>query len=189
MGCSTSKTIPSQWVSADFKNQKIDRLLVYANTEDTNLQVEFENKVALSLTKQGLSPLKMHVIFPEISYKENRTQEEINQFALECKNKNINKVLLASRKSMIVDTVNTKSLHNYFNTLEPLKLGKTDVNSLVYDKKEIITYTLEAAVYDIGTTSEDKPIATSTLKAINPKSLDKLKEEFLDAIVLLFKNK
>ena len=131
----------------------------------------------------------MHTIFPEIEYKENRSQEEINQFIVACKNKNIDKVLLASRKSKIVDTIRTNSLHNYFNTLEPLKLGKADLDNLVYDKEQRTTYTLEAAVYDIAATSEDKPIAITTLEATNPKSLEILKDDFLNTIVKLFKDK
>ena len=189
VSCSTSKTIPTQWMSDDFKTQEIERLLIFANTEDSALQVEFENKVAQELEKQGLSIFKMHTIFPEIEYKENRSQEEINEFIVACKNKNIDKVLLASRKSKIVDTIRTNSLHNYFNTLEPLKLGKADLDNLVYDKEQRTTYTLEAAVYDIAATTEDKPIAITTLEATNPKSLEILKDDFLNTIVKLFKDK
>lgn len=189
IGCSASKTIPTQWISDGFASQKIDRLLVFANTEDTDLQVEFENRMALALEKEGIITYKMHSIFPDIAYKEDRSQEEINQFVLECKNKNIDKVLLASRKSLIIDTIRANSLHNYFNTLEPLKLGKADTDNLVYDKKEVTTYTLEAALYDLSVTSEDKPIAVTTLKATDPKSLERLKGDFLTAIMTLFENK
>ncbi|MFT7071235.1 hypothetical protein [Patiriisocius sp. Uisw_017] len=184
--CSTSKVIPSQWLSEDFKNQKFDRLLVYANTEDIDLQFEFEDNMAIVLSKKGLFPVKMHDIFPEIEYKEKHSQEKIDQFVLDCKEKNIDKVLIASQKSISVDTVVANSLHNYFNTLESLKLGSDKEENLVYNVKELTTYILEAAVYDIAITSEDKPIATTTLKAINPKSIEKLKKSFLNAISQLF---
>ncbi|WP_432411740.1 hypothetical protein [Rasiella sp. SM2506] len=185
--CSTSKVIPSQWVSENFQNQKFDSILVYASTEDRTLQKEFEDMMAIALVKEGITPLKMHEVFPEIAYKDNHSQEEINQFVLECKGKNINKVLLASQKSISVDTMVAKSLRNYMNSLEPLKLGSTSVDNLEYDKKELTTYTLEAVVYDIAVTSEDKPIASTTLKATNPKSPKRLKKKFLNSIVSLFK--
>ena len=145
--------------------------------------------MAMVLVAEGIAPLKMHDLFPEIEYKENHTQEEIKQFVLECKKKGIDKVLLASQKSMTIDTVYAKSLHNYMNTLEPLKLNSRNKEALEYEKKEVTTYTLEAAVYDIATTSEDKPIAAATLKATNPKSLEKLEAIFLKSIEKLFKSR
>ena len=75
------------------------------------------------------------------------------------------------------------------NSLEPLKLNSRNEDDLVYEKKEITTYTLEAAVYDIAVTSEDKPIATTILKAINPKSFEKLENTFLNAIKKLFNSR
>lgn len=188
-GCSLSKMIPSQWVSEDFKNQKFDRMLVFANTQDTNLQIEFENKMAVALAKNGIVSLTMHSIFPEIEYKEDYSQEAIDQFILNCNKRNIDKVLVASQKSVSVDTLVARTLHNYFNSLESLKLGSTDGERLVYDKKEMTTCTLEATVYDIDMASKDTPIATTTLKVINPKSLEKLKEHFLIAITQLFENR
>lgn len=188
-GCSTSKAIPSQWASKEFKEQKLDRMLVFASTEDKSLQIDFENEVAMVLIAEGITPLKMHKIFPEVEYKENHSQEEIEQFVLRCKSKGIDKVLLASQKSMTVDTVLVKSLHNYMNSLEPLKLKSKNESDLEYDEKELTTYTLEAAVYDIAVTAEDKPIATTTLKATNPKSLENIKGNFLNAIKKLFKNR
>jgi hypothetical protein len=188
-GCSTSKEIPSQWVSEDFKNLKIERMLVYASTEDTNLQKEFEDKMVKALAKEGITLLKMHDLFPEIKYTANHSQEEINEFVLQCNENNIDKVLLASQKSITVDTVVAKSLHNYFNSLEPLKMGNSGEDALEYDKKELITYTLEAAIYDIATSAEDKPIATTTLKATDPRSPNTLKKRFLNAIVMLFKSR
>lgn len=189
-GCSSSKIEKSNWQSEEFKTQKIDRILVYASTEDKALQIRFENKMANLFAEKGITPLKMNELFPEIEHKENHTQEEINQFVLECKEKNIEKVLLASRKSMEIDTILAKTLHNYMNTLEPLRMTSKSQNEedLTFDKKEIITYTLEAAVYDIKKTSEDKPIASTTLKATNPKSVDVLEGKLLNAIKKLFKS-
>ena len=65
-GCSTSKTIPSQWMSNEFKKQQFDRMLVFANTEDRELQNRFEDKMALLLAAEGIAPLKMHELFPEV---------------------------------------------------------------------------------------------------------------------------
>jgi hypothetical protein len=188
-GCSTSKTIPSQWVSKDFKEKEFNRMLVFASTEDKGLQIDFENEVAKVLVAYGINPLKMHEIFPKIEYKENHSQEEIKQFVLQCKNKGIDKVLFASQKSMTVDTILAKSLHNYMNSLEPLKLNSKSESDLEYEKEEIHTYILEAAVYDITVTAEDKPIATTTLKATNPKSREKLKGQFLNSIEQLFESR
>lgn len=189
LSCSSSKITTSQWVSNEFKNQDIDRILIFANTEDSDLQKEFENRTAALLSKEGISPVTMHELFPTIEYKEVRSQEEINQFVSECKDKNIDKILFASQKSVIVDTVKTKSLHNYMNSLEPLKIGYTPKEKLEYKTKEITTYIIEAAVYDIDATTVNKPIATTTLKATNPKSTTVLKERLLKAIVTLFESK
>ncbi|GER59521.1 hypothetical protein ULMA_16290 [Patiriisocius marinus] len=186
--CSSSKMTSSQWLSDDFKNQKIDRILVFANTEDSKLQKDFENEASLVLMQRGISALKMHNLFPNLEYKKTHSQDEIKQFVLECKHRNIDKVLFASQKSVSVDTVLKKSLHNYMNSLEPLKLGPIDEENLTYDTKEVITYTIQAAVYDIAVTTEDKPIATTTVKASNPKSKTELKARFLKAISKLFKN-
>ncbi len=187
--CSTSKTVPSQWQSEAFKTQKIDRILVFASTKDRALQEDFEDKVSMVLISEGISTLKMHELFPEIEHKESRSQEEIKQFILECKKQNIDKVLIASQKSLSIDTVYAKSLHNYFNTLEPLKLnGKSD-DELEYKTEKLTTYTIEAAVYDIAVSSEDKPIAATTLKATDPKSLNKLEAELLVAIKKLFRDR
>lgn len=184
--CSSSKITSSQWMSDDFKNLNIDRILVFASTEDVELQREFEERTSAELRAKGMTPVKMHDEFPDIHYKEAHTQEEINEFIADCKVLNIDKILFASRKSMTVDTVRAKSIHNYMNTLEPLKLGDKDEENLAYDTKEITTYIVEAAVYDIAVSKEDKPIATATVKATNPKSLDLLKERFLKAVVKLF---
>jgi hypothetical protein len=70
-----------------------------------------------------------------------------------------------------------------------LKMGGRSEDVLEYDKKELTTYTLEAAVYDIVKSAEDKPIATTTLKATNPRSPKTLKKRFLNAIVMLFKSR
>jgi len=187
-GCSSSKIIPTQWASSDFNAEQINTLLVYANTEDKALQVDFENMVATALTNKGVTMYKMHDEFPDIEYKENPSQEEIKEFVADCKAKGIYNVLLASQKAVKVDTVRKHTLHNYMNSLQPLKLGHTGSENLEYDKKELTSYTIEAAVYDIAKTAEDKPIATTTLVAKNPKSKDKVKEQFLEAIIALFES-
>ncbi|WP_432410859.1 hypothetical protein [Rasiella sp. SM2506] len=128
----------------------------------------------------------MHEIFPLVKYKKELTNKEIDKFVLECKEKNIDRILFASQKSTSVDTIRTKSLHNYMNSLEPLKLDSNRDDNLEYDTKEIMTYIIEAAVYDIGTTTQDKPIATTTLTASNPNSVDVIKKHFLKAVVKLF---
>ena len=189
MGCSTSKEINSQWQSEDFKSQKFDRLIVYANTEDTNLQKEIEDKIAIALSKESIRSLGMHVLFPEFKYEENHSQEEIDEFLLKLKKKNINKVLLVSRKSVSIDTVVAKSFRNYLNSLEPLSFRSNSKDELIYDEKELTIYTLEAVVYDFEASSERKPIATTTLKSTNPKSIELLKNSFIKAIVKLFKNR
>ncbi|QIE59110.1 hypothetical protein G5B37_05920 [Rasiella rasia] len=189
ISCSTTKTIPSQYISQEFRELQLDRMLVFANTEDTALQNRFEDKMAVVLRENGITPFKMHEVFPDIEYKESHSQEEIKDFILQCKKKDIDKVLFASQKSMTVDTVLTKSLHNYMNSLEPLRLHSDTEENLEYDKTQITTYTIEAAVYDIAVSSEDKPIATATLKATNPKSFDKLENKFLNAIKKLFKSR
>jgi len=189
VGCATSKTIPSQWKSEEFKEQQFNRMLVFANTPDRILQDEIEDKMAIILVSEGMTPVKMHDLFPDIEYKENRSQEEIAAFVLKCKKEGVDKVLLASQKEMIVDTVIAKSLHNYMNSLEPLGLNSKNKDELEYDEKEIITYIIEAAIYDIAVTSEDKPIATTTLKATNPKSLEKIKTKFLKSIKKLFQSR
>ncbi|WP_178988529.1 hypothetical protein [Winogradskyella schleiferi] len=190
-GCSSSKIIPSLWQSQEFKTQTFDRILVYASTEDKELQRRFENKMAKLFAEKDITALKMNALFPEIEYKENHTQDEINEFVTRCKSKNIDKVLLASQKSKNIDTVNAKTLHNYMNSLEPLNLTsqRKDENDLTYDKKVIITYNIEAAVYDLSISSEDRPIASTALKATNPKSLNQLEDHFLNAIKKLFKDK
>ncbi|EDM42877.1 hypothetical protein SCB49_11292 [unidentified eubacterium SCB49] len=187
--CSTSKTTPTQWQSEAFKNQKIDRMLVYASTKDRVLQEDFEDRVSEVLISEEISPIKMHELFPDIEYKDKRSEEEIKKLILECRKQNIDKVLIASQKAMRIDTVYAKSLHNYFNTLEPLKLNGKSNDELEYKTKKLTTYTIEAAVYDIAVSSEDKPIAATTLKVTDPKSLDKIEADFLIAIKKLFKNK
>ncbi|WP_298351073.1 hypothetical protein [uncultured Dokdonia sp.] len=187
--CTSSKLIPSQYVSDAFKEASLDRILIFGNTEDKELQNRFENKMAVIMQAEGIVPYKMHEVFPDVVYKEERTQTEIEQFIVNCKSKNIDKILFASRKSITVDTVLSKSLHNYMNSLEPLRMGSSSSQDLSYDKKEVVTYIIEAAVYDIATTSEDKPIATTTLKAVAPKSLDDLENKFIKAIEKLFKSR
>lgn len=189
LSCSTSQITSSQWLSESFKNETIDRLLIFVNSEDSALQSEIENRTAAMLLKNGIESLKMHELFPEIEYKETRSQEEINVFVEECKAKNIDKILFASQKSVRVDTLIAKSLHNYMNSLEPLKLNPVSEEDTQYDVKEITTYTIEAAVYDIGMTTEDKPIATTTIKATDPKSIEILKDRFLTAVEKLFASK
>ncbi len=187
VSCSSSKTTPSQWISDDFKVENIERLLIYANTDDISLQAEFEETLAQALEKEGIATLKMNTAFPHIKYDENHTNEEINQFVLECKAKNIDKVLLASRTSLVIDTIRTKSLQNYMNSLQPISFRKSDGETLVYDTKEVTTHMLEAAVYDIErTNSKDEPVATVALKVINPKSIETLKSDFLKTIMNLF---
>ncbi|RDK89020.1 hypothetical protein [Marinirhabdus gelatinilytica] len=187
--CSTSKTIPSQWMSNEFKETPFDRMLVFANTEDKVLQDRFEDKMATVLVSEGITPVKMHELFPEVEYKEDYSQEEIDNFVQRCTAKDIDKVLVASQKSMTVDTVLAKNLRNYFNSLEPLSLSHKKDEDLVYDKKELTTYTIEAAVYDIAVTTEDKPIATTTLKVTDPKSNERIENRFLKEIEKLFKNR
>ncbi|MDN3493787.1 hypothetical protein [Winogradskyella bathintestinalis] len=189
--CASTKIEPSQWQSKAFKAHNFNRLLVYASTDDKALQVRFEEKLAKLFSEQGIVPLKMNELFPEIEYQENHSQEEINEFVIRCKEKNIDKVLLASQKSIEIDTVRAKTLHNYMNSLEPLKMtsGSKNEEELQYDEKEIITYTIEAAVYDIAKSSEDKPIASTTLKATNPKSYNVLENKLLKAIKKLFKSR
>jgi len=187
--CSPSKIVPSQYISDAFKEATLDRILVFGNTEDKELQNRFENKMSVILRSEGITPYKMHEVFPDIEYKEERTQAEIETFIADCKSKNIDKILFASRKSITVDTVLAKSLRNYMNSLEPLRMGTSSAQDLSYDKKEIVTYIIEAAVYDIALTSEDKPIATTTLKAVAPKSLDNLEDKFIKAVEKLFKSR
>lgn len=186
--CSSSKITRTEWHSDDFKSQQNERILIFANTEDIELQREFENEVAIILLNEGISPFKMHELFPTIEYKEEPSHEEITEFVTACKAKNIDKVLFATQKSVTVDTVHRKSLNNYMNSLAPLRLEPQN-DALEYDTKEITTYSIEAAVYDINTTTEDKPIATTTLTATNPKSMYVLKKHLLKGITILFKDR
>lgn len=185
--CSTSKIESNSWVSEDFKPKSVERMLIFANTEDTSLQSDFENKTSEVLSKKGITTVTMHELFPQVKYQEERSPEEINAFIVECKNKNIDKILFASQKSITVDTVLTKSLHNYMNSLKPLELGKTTSNEKVeYDTKKITTYTIEVAIYNINTTINHQPIAKTEVKATNPKSVKKLKEYIISDISKLF---
>ncbi|WOI23756.1 hypothetical protein [Nonlabens ulvanivorans] len=189
ISCSSSNITASQWMSDDFKNESIDIMLIYANTEDQDLQKDFENETADMLTQKGITSYKMHEVFPDVTYKEVRTQQEINTFIKDCQEKNISKILFASQKSVSIDTVATKSLHNYMNSLQPLNIDGPDQKNIEYDTEEVTTYIIEAAVYDIDKTKEDKPIATTTVTASNVKSLDQIKERLLKEITILFKNK
>jgi len=185
--CSTSKIESSQWLSEDFKPQSVQRMLIFANTEDTSLQNDFENKTSAVLTNQGIETVTMHELFPQVEYQPTRSPEEINAFIIDCKNKNIDKILFASQKSITVDTVVTKSLHNYMNSLKPLELGKTTSNEKIeYDTKKVTTYTIEVAVYNISTSINHQPIAKTQVKATNPKSVEKLKDYIINDISKLF---
>ncbi|GAK90596.1 hypothetical protein JCM19297_1912 [Nonlabens ulvanivorans] len=75
------------------------------------------------------------------------------------------------------------------NSLQPLNIDGPDQKNIEYDTEEVTTYIIEAAVYDINKTKEDKPIATTTVTASNVKSLDQIKERLLKEIKILFKNK
>ncbi|GAK90595.1 hypothetical protein JCM19297_1911 [Nonlabens ulvanivorans] len=50
-------------MSDDFKNESIDIMLIYANTEDQDLQKDFENETADMLTQKGITSYKMHESF------------------------------------------------------------------------------------------------------------------------------
>ncbi len=89
--------------------------------------------------KKGISPIKIHEIFPLVKYKKELTNKEIDKFVLECKEKNIDRILFASQKFTSADTVRAKSLHNYMNSLESLKLDSNRDDNLEYDTKEIMT--------------------------------------------------
>ncbi|PQJ22369.1 hypothetical protein BST94_02005 [Nonlabens xylanidelens] len=184
--CSTSKMTTASWKSDGFDNQTIDKILVYANTDDQKLQKEFEDQTAQILIKEGIFTYKMHDIFPDIVYKEVRTQEEIAAFVEDCKEKQISKILFATKKSQTVDTVMSKSLHNYMNGLHTLSLERYNEDEPEYDTKQVTTYVIEAAVYDINEPSQNAPIATTSVTATDPKSLDKIKDQLLKSIKQLF---
>ena len=184
--CSSSKITTKQWKSDGFDNQTIDKILVFANTEDATLQQEFEDETAQILTQEGILTYKMHEIFPDVVYKEVRTQEEIAAFVEDCKEKQISKILFATKKSQTVDTVMSKSLHNYMNGLHTLSLERYNEEEPEYDTKQVTTYVIEAAIYDINEPSQDAPIATTRVTATDPKSLDKIKDQLLKSIKQLF---
>lgn len=184
--CSSSKITTKQWKSDGFDNQTIDKILVFANTEDATLQQEFEDETAQILTQEGILTYKMHEIFPDVVYKEVRTQEEIAAFVEDCKEKQISKILFATKKSQTVDTVMSKSLHNYMNGLHTLSLERYNEEEPEYDTKQVTTYVIEAAIYDINEPSQDAPIATTSVTATDPKSLDKIKDQLLKSIKQLF---
>lgn len=184
--CSSSKITTKQWKSDGFNNQTIDKILVFANTEDATLQQEFEDETAQILTQEGILTYKMHEIFPDVVYKEVRTQEEIAAFVEDCKEKQISKILFATKKSQTVDTVMSKSLHNYMNGLHTLSLERYNEEEPEYDTKQVTTYVIEAAIYDINEPSQDAPIATTSVTATDPKSLDKIKDQLLKSIKQLF---
>ena len=184
--CSSSKITTKQWKSDGFNNQTIDKILVFANTEDATLQQEFEDETAQILTQEGILTYKMHEIFPDVVYKEVRTQEEIAAFVEDCKEKQISKILFATKKSQTVDTVMSKSLHNYMNGLHTLSLERYNDEEPEYDTKQVTTYVIEAAIYDINEPSQDAPIATTSVTATDPKSLDKIKDQLLKSIKQLF---
>ncbi|MBF4984142.1 hypothetical protein FNJ87_07320 [Nonlabens mediterrranea] len=188
VSCSSSKITATNWVSDDFKNEPIDKILIFANTEDRDLQMAFEKETAAYLTQQGITSLQTHVTFPDLTYKEVITQEEINSFINDCQEKNISKILFANKKSISVDTVAVKSLNNYMNSLQPLIIDGPDQSDVELETEEITTYIVEAAVYDINKTTEDKPIATTTVTASNVESLDQIKDRLLKEIKKLFKN-
>ncbi|PQJ32871.1 hypothetical protein BST92_13495 [Nonlabens arenilitoris] len=184
--CSSTKMTTSKWLSADFNNQSTDKVLIYASTPDIVLQKEFENETAQVLSDLDITTFKMHDTFPDVIYKEERTQEEITAFLKDCKEKQINKILFASKKSQTVDTVMSKSLHNYMNDLQALSIeGYQD--DLVYETDQVTTYVIEAAVYDINKLEKDAPIATTSITAMNPKSLDDIKTRLLKSIKKIFK--
>ncbi|MEO9501087.1 hypothetical protein [Nonlabens ulvanivorans] len=186
VACSSSKMTTSKWLADDFNNQPTDKVLIYASTPDIVLQKEFENETAQVLSDLDITTFKMHDTFPDVMYKEERTQEEIAAFLKDCKEKQINKILFASKKSQTVDTVMSKSLHNYMNDLHALSIEGYD-DDLEYETDQVTTYVIEAAVYDINKTSKDAPVATTSITAMNPKSLDDIKTRLLKSIKQIFK--
>ncbi|GAK77796.1 hypothetical protein JCM19296_3405 [Nonlabens ulvanivorans] len=186
VACSSSKMTTSKWLADDFNNQPTDKVLIYASTPDIVLQKEFENETAQVLSDLDITIFKMHDTFPDVMYKEERTQEEIAVFLKDCKEKQINKILFASKKSQTVDTVMSKSLHNYMNDLHALSIEGYD-DDLEYETDQVTTYVIEAAVYDINKTSKDAPVATTSITAMNPKSLDDIKTRLLKSIKQIFK--
>ncbi|WP_405351836.1 hypothetical protein [Nonlabens sp. Asnod3-H03] len=186
VACSSSKMTTSKWLADDFNNQPTDKVLIYASTPDIVLQKEFENETAQVLSDLDITTFKMHDTFPDVTYKEERTQEEIAAFLKHCKEKQINKILFASKKSQTVDTVMSKSLHNYMNDLHALSIEGYD-DDLEYETDQVTTYVIEAAVYDINKTSKDAPVATTSITAMNPKSLDHIKTRLLKSIKQIFK--
>ncbi|GAL75700.1 hypothetical protein JCM19275_1583 [Nonlabens ulvanivorans] len=186
VACSSSKMTTSKWLADDFNNQPTDKVLIYASTPDIILQKEFENETAQVLSDLDITIFKMHDTFPDVMYKEERTQEEIAVFLKDCKEKQINKILFASKKSQTVDTVMSKSLHNYMNDLHALSIEGYD-DDLEYETDQVTTYVIEAAVYDINKTSKDAPVATTSITAMNPKSLDDIKTRLLKSIKQIFK--
>ncbi|MBF4983474.1 hypothetical protein FNJ87_03700 [Nonlabens mediterrranea] len=74
------------------------------------------------------------------------------------------------------------------NSLQPLIIDGPDQSDVELETEEITTYIVEAAVYDINKTTEDKPIATTTVTASNVESLDQIKDRLLKEIKKLFKN-
>ena len=115
-GCSSSKIIPTQWASSDFNAEQINTLLVYANTEDKALQVDFENMVATALTNKGVTMFKMHDEFPDIEYKENPSQEEIKELK-ELKSNLKNNPLAIEGIDELSQLLEQASYGDFFNSL------------------------------------------------------------------------
>ena len=185
--CSLTKIDSSNWMDSAYVPGTQTRMLVIANTDDKQLQQEYENRMALQLKNKGIIPLKMHKLLPQIPYKEERTDEEVEQIVTLFKEKGIRTVLLASQKSVETKEVASRlSFKNYMNSIEPLRTDGVVNKNLSYDMVEQTTYTVEAVVYDLAKSQGNRAVASTTVVAVNPDSKEKVVRRFFKEIELLF---
>ena len=190
VGCSTTKMDSENWTADTYIPTAQTRILVIANTDAIDLQREFENKMARALAKKGFKSLKMNELLPQIPYKQERSDEEIEQIVQLFKGKGIRTVVLASQKSVETKTVASKSsFKNYLNSIQPLKMEGTRESNLEYDMEDLVTYTLEAVVYQLSLPQGERAVASTTITAVNPNSEEEVQKRFLKEIEILFTEK
>ncbi|KQC28623.1 hypothetical protein [Flagellimonas eckloniae] len=196
-GCSSLK-LSDSYTSKDFESYRGKRVLVISRTPDDSIRKAYENEIASSLRRKGISAKESHLSFPNLRKVDANDSEKIEQLVARFRREGFDILLLTALKDVqeqvkaqrseghnsLLDYYGNKyiTLRGYYDDMHaPPKLPPLEIEeSTTYLTST--TYSLEAVIYNLALEDKKRLLSVLTTEITNPSSGNSVQKAFAKLI-------
>lgn len=204
--CGTSVKVADQWKNENFKELKNEKILVIHHTPNAVNEKRLELDLVNAFDEIGIEAVGMHQAFPEMKYKEKRTEEEIQELISKVKAAGYNGVVVTMLRDKDQQIQTTSSGGYYSGGYYPSRYGGYyggfgSYYGGVYGHgyggsyippssttKVVDIYLLETVTYNLTLKAGEQLVGVVSVKVEDPQSYSGVAEKYIKIVVDQFKD-